>query len=55
MKSQCHVCHGDKVVKSLDELSLFVEKGVPDGHEYRYKEAADEFVNMRSGEVIFKV
>lgn len=28
------MCHGDKVVKSLDDLVLFIEKGIPDGHEY---------------------
>jgi hypothetical protein len=39
------VCHGAKVVKSVDELVLFIEKGIPDGHEYEYKEAADEYVN----------
>ena len=32
--SKCHVCQGDKQVKSIDELTLFIEKGVADGHEY---------------------
>ena len=32
--SKCHVCRGDKIVKSLDEVLLYIEKGVPDGHEY---------------------
>jgi len=49
------VCHGDKQVKSVDELTLFIEKGIPDGHEYKYRDAADEHVNARAGEVIFKV
>ena len=43
------------MVKSIDELSLFIEKGIPDGHEYEYKEAADEYVNQQSGKIIFKV
>ena len=34
MTSKCHVCHGDKTVKSVDELTLFIEKGIQDGHEY---------------------
>jgi len=55
MTSQCHVCHGDKVVKNLDDVLLFIEKGIPDGHEYRFKEAADENVNQRAGELIFKI
>jgi len=49
------VCHGGKVVNSLDDLLLFIEKGIPDGKEYIYKEAADEHVDKRSGEVKFKV
>lgn len=43
------------MVKSLDEMLLFIEKGIPDGHQYEYKEAADEYVDMRSGTVIFRV
>jgi DnaJ-class molecular chaperone len=49
------VCNGDKVVESLDDLVLYIEKGIPDGHEYRYKDAADEHVNHRPGEIIFKM
>ncbi|CDW83960.1 domain containing protein [Stylonychia lemnae] len=55
LKSKCHVCHGDKQVKSVDELSIFIEKGIPDGHEFKYRDAADEYVNVRAGEVTVKV
>lgn len=34
MTSKCHVCHGDKQVKSVDEMTLFIEKGIPNGHEF---------------------
>lgn len=36
------MCSSEKLVKSMDEVLLFVEKGIPDGKEYSYKEAADE-------------
>ena len=39
----------------MDEMSLYIEKGIPDGHEYKFKEAADEYVNQRSGEIIIKI
>jgi len=42
-------------VKSLDDIVLFIEKGIPDGHQYRFRDSADEYVNVRAGEVIFKV
>jgi DnaJ-related protein SCJ1 len=34
LNSKCHVCKGDRQVRNLDELSLSIEQGVPDGHEY---------------------
>lgn len=50
-------------------MTVFIERGIPDGHEYvsnmikkilifliqKFREAADEFVNVRAGEVVFKV
>mmetsp|Transcript_17171 Transcript_17171/g.12277 ORF Transcript_17171/g.12277 Transcript_17171/m.12277 type:complete len:210 (+) Transcript_17171:240-869(+) len=53
--STCHVCGGNKIVRSMDEVLLFIEKGIPDGKEYTYREAADENVDMRSGDVVFRV
>lgn len=28
------MCNGDKQVRNLDELTVFIEKGILDGHEY---------------------
>jgi len=53
--STCHMCHSEKTMQALDELYLFIEKGTPDGHEDRFRDAADEFVNVRAGEVIMKI
>mmetsp|Transcript_24737 Transcript_24737/g.38513 ORF Transcript_24737/g.38513 Transcript_24737/m.38513 type:complete len:125 (+) Transcript_24737:611-985(+) len=53
--STCHVCRGDKTKQALDELFVFIEKGTPDGHEERFRDASDEFVNVRAGDVIFKI
>jgi DnaJ family protein B protein 11 len=39
----------------MDELSVYIEKGIPDGHEYKFKDAADEYVNVRSGEIVIKI
>lgn len=30
---ECHVCHGNKIVKGLDELTLYIEKGMKNGSE----------------------
>jgi DnaJ-class molecular chaperone len=49
------VCRAQKLIDSVDSLSIFIEKGAPDGHEVTYKDSADEFLNVRAGPVIFKV
>ena len=53
--STCHVCRGDALVDHIDFLNVWVDKGAPDGHKLVYKDAADEFVNVRSGSVVAKV
>jgi len=29
----CHECEGAKIVKGLDDLTVYVEKGMSTGHE----------------------
>jgi len=29
----------------LDEIYVYIEKGSPDGHEERFKDASDEYVD----------
>lgn len=55
MTSTCHACRGDKLVNSVDELLIYIEKGIPNGHQYTYSDAADEFINVRPGNIVFKV
>jgi DnaJ-related protein SCJ1 len=49
--STCHLCKGNKLMDSIDELRVYIEVGVPDGHVYTYDDSADEFLNVRSGPV----
>ena len=39
----------------MDSLLIWVEKGTPDGHMIQYKDAADEFINVRAGAINIKV
>ena len=34
---------------------IWVDKGVPDGHVIEYKDAADEYINVRPGSIKVKV
>jgi len=49
------VCHGNKVVKSMDFLVAVVEKGVKDGHVYENSDAGDEFLNVATSTINVKV
>lgn len=51
MDSTCHVCKGEKLTDSLDSLLIYIEKGAPDGHVLTYRDAADEYINVRAGPV----
>ena len=53
--STCHLCKGNALTGSLDSLLIWVEKGTPDGHVITYKDAADEFINVRPGNINVKV
>jgi DnaJ-class molecular chaperone len=33
IKKQCHVCQGKKIVKGMEELTIYIEKGMPNNHE----------------------
>jgi hypothetical protein len=34
---------------------VYIDKGAPDGHTITQKDAADEYINVRSGSVVIKV
>ena len=53
--STCHVCKGEALTDSMDSLMIWVEKGAPDGHVITYKDAADEYINVRPGAINVKV
>jgi DnaJ-class molecular chaperone len=33
IRTQCHVCSGKKIVKGMEELTIYVEKGMSGGQE----------------------
>jgi len=36
-------------------LAIFVEKGTADGHKITYKSSADEYINVRTGNVVIQI
>lgn len=55
IKKQCHVCHGRKIVKSLEELTVSVEKGMRNGQEIAFDEMSDEEPDKEPGRLVFVI
>lgn len=55
IKKKCHVCKAQKTVKSVDLLTIIIEKGVADDFVYEFEEAGDEYINVRASTVKAKV
>eukprot|EP01127_Copromyxa_protea_P002229 TRINITY_DN12122_c0_g1_i1.p1 TRINITY_DN12122_c0_g1~~TRINITY_DN12122_c0_g1_i1.p1 ORF type:complete len:371 (-),score=90.59 TRINITY_DN12122_c0_g1_i1:62-1105(-) len=55
VNSQCHVCHGSKVEKGEQFVMVFIEKGMPDGHEIVSPSDGDQNPDEEPGDLIFKI
>ena len=54
-KKLCHECHGNKVVKTLEEMTLYIEKGMENGNEIKFEEFGEEEPDKDPGHLIFIV
>lgn len=55
VKSTCHVCHGDKITKGMEELTLFIEKGMTNGMEIPFEDFGEERADKEPGNLVFVV
>lgn len=55
VKSTCPVCKGAKVEIEDDTITVYVEKGMPNGHSIIFEQEADEAPEITPGDVIFKI
>jgi DnaJ-related protein SCJ1 len=55
VKSRCPVCAGKKVVHGTDDITIEIEKGMPDGHKLTFPRAADqsEDIDEAPGDVVY--
>lgn len=54
-KSQCPFCKASKVAVGEEELTVILERGMPDGHEIVFEQEADERPDEIPGDLIFRV
>jgi len=55
IKKKCHVCKGGKIVKNLEEMTVFIEKGMKNGDEIKFDEQGNESPDRDPGHLIFIV
>lgn len=55
VKNNCHVCHGNKIVKGIDELTVFIEKGMKNGMEIPFEDFGEERADKEPGNLIFVI
>ncbi|KAF9993071.1 DnaJ- protein scj1 [Entomortierella chlamydospora] len=55
IKEHCPVCHGNKVQRGSEQLTIVVEPGLPEGASIVFDREADEAPEVIPGDVIFEV
>ena len=55
IKKKCSECHGNKIVKTLEEMTLYIEKGMENGNEIKFDEFGEEEPDKDPGNLIFIV
>ncbi|KAJ3385616.1 DnaJ- protein scj1 [Entophlyctis sp. JEL0112] len=55
VKSKCTSCHGHKVKRGSHQISVSVERGMPDGHHIIFENEGDEHPDITSGDIHFVV
>jgi len=55
VKAQCPFCKGSKTSTETDEITIVIERGMPDGHKIQFEQESDEAPDMIPGDVFFKL
>ena len=55
IKEKCKECKGQKVKNIKHKFKVDIDKGVPDGHRYTFKEEGDQFPDVDNGDLIIEI
>ncbi|KAF9166863.1 DnaJ- protein scj1 [Mortierella sp. AD011] len=55
IKEHCPVCHGNKVQRGSEQLTIVIEPGLPEGASIVFDREADEAPEVIPGDIIFEV
>ncbi|KAJ1501810.1 DnaJ- protein scj1 [Coelomomyces lativittatus] len=54
-KSKCHVCHGSKVGRKDEILTIDIPPGTPFGHRFKFERKGDEFPDHIPGDLYIEI
>lgn len=55
IRKVCHVCKGKRTSKALEEMTIYIEKGMKSGEEIKFEEFGEEVPDKEPGNLIFVV
>ncbi|ORY03013.1 heat shock protein DnaJ family protein [Basidiobolus meristosporus CBS 931.73] len=55
IKTQCPHCHGNKVERGYEQLTVIVQKGTADNHRIVYEKEGDQHPDITPGDIIFTI
>lgn len=57
IKKKCPTCRGRKVIHGTDDLTIDIEKGMPDGHRLTFPRAGDQSsdIDTTPGDVVYTI
>ena len=51
IKEKCKVCRAEKIASETKKLEIDLDKGVPDGHRYKFPLEGDEIPDVEAGDI----
>ena len=55
IKEKCKDCKGEGVKKEKKEVTLQLDKGVPDGHRYTMRGEGDQYPDVETGDLVLEI
>lgn len=53
IRKSCHVCQSSKIIPSLEDMSVYIEKGMKNDQEITFEDAGDESPDKNAGNLVF--
>jgi len=55
IKDKCKECKGEKIATENKTLEIDLDKGVPDGHRYKFPDEGDQIPDVEAGDIFVEI